>query len=338
MNDKGRHRKIVIFLTIMLIACALISLFLGRYSMSPVDVVRTLLHSLGFDIEHDPMMDSVLYAIRIPRVASAAVIGAMLALAGCVYQGVFQNPLVSPDILGVSQGAGMGAALAIMLGIGLASVQLFAFLGGLLAVFLTTMLPKVMKNDSNLMLVLSGIIVQGFMCSILSVMKFMADAETELSAIVFWQMGSVADVSYPQLTMISVVFVVCSIFMLLASWRLNILSFGDTEAKSLGVNVKAVRALFLLGASLLTASAVSVSGTIGWVGLIIPHASRLIVGSDNTKLIPVTMLVGGIFMMIIDTLSRVLTTVSIPLSVLTGLVGAPFYAWLLYKQKAKVSQ
>jgi iron complex transport system permease protein len=278
-------------------------------------------------------MESIIFYVRMPRIVVSILVGAMLSLSGAVYQGVFKNPLISPDLLGVSSGASVGAALAIMLGASLAQRQMMAFLGGLFAVYLSTSIPKLFKNRNNMMLVLSGIIVSGFLCSILAIMKFIAEEQTELASIVFWQMGSMAKVLGREIIAIIPVFVVCTIILLLLSWRINILSFGDLEAKSLGINVNQIRGIVIICASLLTASAVSISGTIGWVGLVIPHLGRILVGTDHTKLIPTTVVMGSLFMLVIDTLARTISNVEIPLSILTGFVGAPLFAYLLYRQK-----
>ncbi len=281
-------------------------------------------------------MDSIVFNVRLPRVLASVMIGAMLSLSGAVYQSVFRNPLVSPDLLGVSSGAAVGASAAILLGAGLATRQLFAFAGGILAVFITSLVPRLLRNRSNMMLVLSGIIVGGFLSSVLAIMKFVAEEQTELASIVYWQLGSLASILGHELLAIFPVFLVCSTLLLLLSWRINILSFGDLEARTLGVNLRQVRTIVIICASLLTASAVSVSGTIGWVGLVIPHLGRLVGGSDNTRSMPLTLLIGAIFMLLIDTLARTITSVEIPLSILTGFVGAPLYALLLYKQRTRL--
>ena len=281
-------------------------------------------------------MENVVFVLRIPRIIGAIVIGAALSLSGAVYQSVFKNPLVSPDILGVSSGASVGAATAILLGGSLLSMQILAFIIGLGAVLLSTAIPKLLKNNSNLMLVLSGTIVGGFMCSILGVLKFIAEEDTELSSIIYWQMGSVQTVKMDTLLYVAPVFVAGAVILILLSWQLNILSFGENEAKTLGVNLKMLRGVTIVISSMLTASAVSISGTIGWIGLIIPHLGRLCVGSDNTKMIPCAMMMGGLFLLVMDTIARTVTSLEVPLSILTGLIGAPIYAWLLWKQKARV--
>ena len=333
-RHKSRYRTVLIALCVVLCLLALVALFIGHYSYDPRDVLRSIYEMIAGQEPTDRAMDSVLMNIRIPRVAAAILVGAALSLSGAVYQGVFKNPLVSPDLLGVSSGACVGAAAAVLLGLGMVSQQILAFVFGLLAVAISVTIPKIIRNNTNLMLVLAGIITGGFMSSVLGVMKFVADEETELSSIVYWQMGSLSTVDGIDVVVISPIAIVCIVVLLALSWRLNILSFGEVEAKTLGMNVKLMRGIIILCASCLTASTVCISGTVGWVGLVIPHLSRLLVGSDHRRHLPTTLLLGGTFMLVIDTLSRTITTSDIPLSILTGLIGAPFYAWLLYRQRA----
>ena len=236
----------------------------------------------------------------------------------------------------MSSGASVGAATAILLGGSIITRQVLAFAIGLASVLLSTAIPKLLKNSSNLMLVLSGTIVGGFMCSVLGVLKFIAEEDTELSSIIYWQMGSVQSMKMDTIAYIAPIFIGCAVVLVLLSWQLNILSFGENEARTLGVNLKWLRGITIVLSSMLTASAVSVSGTIGWIGLIIPHLGRLCVGSDNTKVVPVSMMMGGLFLLLIDTIARTVTSLEVPLSILTGLIGAPIYAWLLWKQKARV--
>ncbi|MFI3172910.1 MAG: iron ABC transporter permease [Eubacteriales bacterium] len=335
MPDRKKYIKLLSSLTLLLLIIIISAMSVGRYSMNPVDTIRAIV-TKALGIEGNEIMESVVFYVRIPRVLGALFIGMALAVSGAVYQSAFKNPLVSPDLLGVSSGASTGAALAIILSVGTQGTQFFAFCGGMLAVALATSLPKMLKNSSNMMLILSGIIVSGFMTSLLGVIKFFAEEQTELSSIVFWQMGSLSTITYGQLLTVVPIMIVCLIIMVAISWQLNILSFGEQEAKSIGVNVKLLRGIAIVCASLLTASAVCISGTIGWIGLVIPHFGRMIAGSDNTKMLPVTMVLGASFLLIIDTFARALTTLEIPLSILSGLVGAPFYAWLLYRQKAKI--
>ena len=334
MNNK--HRQWLWLLSMLLFLGIFLSLSLGRYSNNPQKVLNVILSSLGMDVPVDPSMVSIVFNVRLPRVLASVMIGAMLSLSGAVYQSVFRNPLVSPDLLGVSSGAAVGASTAILLGGSLITRQIFAFIGGILAVLITSLVPRLLRNRSNMMLVLSGIIVGGFLGSVLAIMKYMAEEQTQLASMVYWQMGSLATVLGTELLAILPVFIICSVLLLSLSWRINILSFGDIEARTLGVNLRQVRTIVIICASLLTASAVSISGTIGWVGLVIPHLSRLMSGSDNTRSLPTTLLVGAIFMLFIDTLARTVSSVEVPLSILTGFVGAPLYALLLYKQRTKL--
>ena len=340
MPSQKSYRLMMLLLVAALAATSVVALCIGRYSIDPREafgaVASYLQKLISGNGEKPTAMENVVFVLRIPRIIGAIVIGAALSLSGAVYQSVFKNPLVSPDILGVSSGASVGAATAILLGGSLISMQLMAFAVGLLAVLLSTAIPKMLKNNSNLMLVLSGTIVGGFMCSILGVLKFIAEEDTELSSIIYWQMGSVQSVKMDTLLYVAPIFAVCAVVLVLLSWQLNILSFGEQEARTLGVNLKWLRGITIVLSSMLTASAVSISGTIGWIGLIIPHLGRLCVGSDNTRMIPCAMAMGGLFLLVMDTIARTVTSLEVPLSILTGLIGAPIYAWLLWKQKARV--
>ena len=340
MPSKKSYRLIITGLVLALIVVSIVALCIGRYSVNPGEAFGAigsyLAKVIGKTGEKPSAMENVVFVLRIPRIIGAIVIGAALSLSGAVYQSVFKNPLVSPDILGVSSGASVGAALAILMGFSIFTRQIFAFVIGLAAVLLSAAIPKLLKNNSNLMLVLSGTIVGGFMCSVLGVLKFIAEEDTELSSIIYWQMGSVQSVKLDTLVYVAPIFIVGAVILILLSWQLNILSFGENEARTLGVNLKWLRGVTIVVSSMLTASAVSISGTIGWIGLIIPHLSRLCVGSDNTKMIPCAMIMGGLFLLVMDTVARTATSLEVPLSILTGLIGAPIYAWLLWKQKAKV--
>lgn len=337
--DKNVYLRTVFILSLLLCTFALAAVCIGRLSANPLDVYHVITSKLGMGPAMDEAleaMDTVLFKIRIPRALASMMVGAMLSLSGAVYQGVFRNPLVSPDILGVSSGASVGAAGAILLGLGMVERQSFAFLGGVFAVMLATTIPRLLRNYSNLVFVLSGIIVGGFLTSLLAIMKFVAEEQTELAAIVFWQMGTFADINMSEVVEISPAFLIGTILLIGLSWRINILSFGEVEAKTLGMNVRQIRGITIACATFLTASAVSICGTIGWIGLVIPHLARLLVGSDHTKMIPITVISGALFMLIIDTIARALLTVEIPLSILTGAAGAPCFLWLLYRQKSNV--
>ena len=329
------YSRLMIILCILLGITCIIAMCIGRFSVDPLDAFKTISNRISGNVENESM-DIVLFVIRIPRILAAVIIGAALSLAGAAYQSVFKNPLVSPDILGVSNGACVGAAVAILLGFSMIYQQILAFCVGIIAVMMAIALPKLLRRTSNLMMVLSGTIVSAFMCSILGVLKFVAEEDTELAEIIYWQMGSLANIKMNSILSISPIFFICGFIMVLLSWRLNIMSFGESEAKTLGVNLKLLRSIYIIGASMMTASAVCLSGTISWLGLIIPHLGRLVIGADNTKLLPICMLLGAEFLLIMDTLARVMTSLEIPISILTGMIGAPVYAWLLWKQRGRV--
>ena len=322
---------------IALIVCLgifLASLVIGRFFI-PLDQVANILLSkfLVLPITWDASMYNVVMEIRLPRVLGAIAVGIALAVSGAAYQGVFRNDLVSPDLLGVSHGASVGACIGILVHLTLYGTAVLAFLGGILSVCLTLTLPKLIQNQSRIVLVLCGIIVSGFMAAIIGLLKYIADPDTELQDIVYWQLGSLAKVTCDNLFYVLPIIIVGTIAVLALRWRLNILSLPDQEAQSLGVNVNRERLVIIGISTLLTAAAVCLSGTIGWVGLVIPHLSRMLVGNDHKKLIPVTILVSASFLMLADLFARSLTTTEIPLGILCGFIGTPFFAWVLYRQR-----
>ena len=329
---------LITLLVVLLVVVFFIALCAGRYSIRVTEVVRILASSV-FDVTQtwDDKAYGVIFTLRLPRTIGAVLVGAALSLAGAAYQGVFKNPLVSPDLLGVSSGACVGAAIAVLLGMNSLGVQALAFAVGIGAVTLTMLIPRLFRSSSMMMLVLSGVIVRGMMDSVVGVIKYIADPETQLADITYWTLGSLVKVLSSDLFAIAPVIAAGCLMVLLLSWRINILSLGEQEARALGVHVGFVRGVVIICSTLLTASAVCVCGTIGWVGLVIPHLSRITVGQDNTKSIPVSLLMGAIFMVAIDTLARVLTSLELPLSILTGIIGAPFYFMVLAGQRMSLS-
>ena len=329
---------LITLLVVLLAVVFFIALCAGRYSIRVTEVVRILASSV-FDVTQtwDDKAYGVIFTLRLPRTIGAVLVGAALSLAGAAYQGVFKNPLVSPDLLGVSSGACVGAAIAILLGMNSLGVQTLAFAVGIGAVALTMLIPRLFRSSSMMMLVLSGVIVRGMMDSVVGIIKYIADPETQLADITYWTLGSLVKVLSSDLFAIAPVIAAGCLMVLLLSWRINILSLGEQEARALGVHVGFVRGVVIICSTLLTASAVCVCGTIGWVGLVIPHLSRITIGQDNTKSIPVSLLMGAIFMVAIDTLARVLTSLELPLSILTGIIGAPFYFMVLAGQRMSLS-
>jgi iron complex transport system permease protein len=310
------------------------SLGIGVYNVPFTQTVKILIGDMfGLTQTWTNTMYAVIINVRLPRIIAAVLIGSALAIAGASYQGVFQNPLVSPDILGVSAGATVGAATAILLGLGHYLIMIFAFLTGLIAVGLCILLPALTGKKSTLSLVLSGIIVGGFLTSIFGLIKYLADSDLQLPTIVFWQMGSLSRVTYPSLALAAPIIIICCILLLLTRWRINALSLSDREAQSLGVHLVKERSLVIVFSTLLTAVSVSISGTIGWIGLTMPHFARMIVGDDNAKVLPLAGILSGIFLVIVDLLSRNLTGAEIPLGIITGFLGAPLFAFLLIRQR-----
>lgn len=317
-------------LLLLMLAC----LCVGKYTIPPGECLHILFGRLfGAPQTWDLMDEKMLLGIRFPRTAATVVVGAALALSGAVYQGIFKNPLVSPDFLGVSAGACVGAAIAILLSMTSVAVQVFAFFGGIAAVSLTVLIPGLLRSDSNIMLVLAGIIVSGMMTSVLGFIKYIADPETQLAAITYWQLGSFAYVDGKTILSVLPLSVAAAAVLIGLAWWINVLSLGEQEAQSLGANVSLLRGVCIVCSTVLTAGAVCVCGTIGWVGLVIPHFGRMLVGSDNRRLLPAASLIGGIFMLLVDTVTRIIGPAEMPVSILTGIIGAPFFAWLLYRQR-----
>lgn len=332
----SNQRSLPLVLTVLVIITgllALAALCIGSYGVSvgeTIDILRS--QFTGETGDWPKMAQTVILQVRLPRVIAAILVGAALAVAGTSYQGIFRNPLVSPDLLGVSSGACIGAAVAILFQTGQAVIQIAAFVGGIAAVAMTITIPKIIKRESTIALVLSGVIVSGFCGSILGLLKYIADPETSLQQIVYWQMGSLSKADYDTIIYAGPIIVICIVALLAMRWRVNVLSLGDQEAKSLGVNLKFERGIVVILSTLLTASAVSLAGTIGWIGLVIPHLARFLVGPNAARSMPVAFVMAAGFMLIVDTLAR-FSGAEIPLSILTGLIGTPFFIVLLNKQR-----
>jgi iron complex transport system permease protein len=274
-------------------------------------------------------VETVVLQVRGPRVLAALLIGAALAAAGTAYQGMFRNPLVSPDILGVSTGAALGAVLAIFLSLNVFFTQMLAFAGGLGAVALVYGVGSRLRgHDPLLALVLTGVVIGTLLGSAIALLKYLADPYNQLPAITFWLLGSLASIAPKDLLVAAPLALAGLIPMLLLRWRMNLLALPDDEARALGVHTRRLRTLVVACATLMTASVVAISGIIGWVGLLIPHAARLVVGPDFGRLLPLAMLMGAAFMLAVDTLCRTIATIEVPPGVLTALIGTPFFLWL----------
>lgn len=331
MSDTRRKNRIIIILVLLLILTVLGSFLLGRYPVSLRELIGITLSNLGFEIEASwtQAQAVAVWNIRLPRIICAALVGACLSAAGAAYQGVFRNPLASPDILGASAGAGFGAALAIYLGINGLGISLTAFAFSVLTLALAFVISSVARGERTLSLVLSGIVVSSLFQAATSYIKLIADPTDKLPAITYWLMGSLVGKTHQELRLIVLPMLIGLIPLLLFSWRLNVLTMGDDEARSMGVNASRLRIVTALCATLVTAAAVSVSGLIGWVGLVIPHMMRRICGADHRLLMPASMLGGAIFLLITDNISRSLTVTETPIGILTALIGAPVFVLLL---------
>ena len=330
--DRARspRRGVLVALLVLLPAAAVISAALGRYPIR----VREIFGILGaklFRIEPfwSATQASLLLTHRLPRIALACCVGCCLSAAGAAYQGVFQNPMAAPDILGASSGAAFGAALAILLGLGSSMLILFSFAASLLTVLLVISVGSKVKGKRVVGLILTGIMVSSLVSSGTSFLKLIADPQDQLPAITYWLMGSLNGAQPKDVKFALIPMLIGLVPLLLLRWRLNILTFGDEEAKTMGVNAKRLRTVVIVCSTLLTAASVSVSGMIGWVGLVIPHLARRLVGNNYKRLMPTSMLLGALFLLVVDDVARTLFTTEIPIGILTSLVGAPFFIYLI---------
>jgi len=338
---QSKRKGLIAFIAVIaLLTLAFIASFcIGRYSISPARVLQSIGNGIkngaGEFSKWGTAEDTVVWLVRMPRICAAILVGAALATAGATYQGLFRNPMVSPDILGASAGASVGACFMMLMNQSSAMIQAGAFVTGIIAVTLSYFLSKAIGRGSKmiLLLVLCGMTVNTLFQAVVSIIKYLADTESQLPEMTYWLMGSIAKVSYRDLLFFLIPFAVGIVPIVALRWKLNVLSFGEDEAKAMGVNVGAVRVVCIICATLLTAAVVSVAGTIGWVGLMIPHLVRFLVGPNNKTLIPLSLLTGGLFMLIIDNFCRSLMAYEIPLGVLTSLLGAPFFIFILYKRR-----
>ncbi|MDR0817705.1 MAG: iron ABC transporter permease [Clostridiales Family XIII bacterium] len=310
------------------------SSLLGRYFASPVAVWNDIIAHLTGGKIADPKLDTALFNIRFPRIAVVVLVGMALSSAGASYQGMFRNPLVSPDLLGASAGASFGACLALLLNLGNVYIQLFAFAGGLLAVGLVMLVNKAVRGDAILGLILGGILIGTLFSSGTSIIKLVADADDKLPAITFWLMGSFAGVTRHDVLPLLIPMVIGFILVLSQGWNLNAMSFGEDEARTLGVNTRLTRTLVIAGATLLTASSIAVAGIIGWIGLVVPHLTRALVGPNYRILLPTTMLTGATFLLIVDNFARLIYSVEIPIGLLTSILGVPFFV-VIYRKNLR---
>lgn len=335
MNTTRINRiRFYILISGLPLALVFISLFLGRYPVSASDVIALLLSPFtGQDM--DGTHFSVILYVRLPRVILGALVGGSLAVSGAAFQGLFRNPLVSSGMLGVSSGAGFGAALALILFKDFFYVYPFSFGFGLFAVFLCFFIGRLTASTQAITLVLGGVIVGSIFSALISFLKYVADPYDQLPAIVFWLMGSLSRAEYSQILTAGIPMAAGSAGLMMIRWRLNILAMGDKEAHSLGIHVNLNRIFIIVCATLATAGAVCVSGVIGWVGLVVPHMGRMMIGNNNKYLIPTTFCIGAAFLVLVDDISRLISSSEMPLGILTSLIGGPFFIYLLKKTKGR---
>ncbi len=322
-------------LAVLLILAAL-AFAIGAYPVSTADLLGWVWWRLGFGDAPSDVAVTVIENIRGPRIVAAAGIGAALATAGAAYQSLFRNPLVSPDILGVSSGAALGAVIGIFLSLSVAGVEAASFAGGLLAVAVVFLVARLVRgHETLLVLVLAGIVIGTLFSAGISILKVLADPYNQLPAITFWLLGSLAGVGHKELGMLLPALVLGLGVLMVLRWRIDIMTLGEEEARALGVNVRRVRLLVIIAATLLTATAVSISGIIGWVGLVVPHLARMVVGPAFARAAPAAALGGATFLLAVDTVARGASDVEIPLGVLTALVGTPVFLWLLASSRRR---
>ncbi len=333
---RNRNYWCLFFMLFGLVGIFLISLCMGEYSLALGDIVRVMVTHmsslLGMDVvEPAKMHTTIIWNIRLPRLLLACLVGAALSVAGVLYQACFRNPLVEPFILGVSSGAAFGAALAIVFPFIFPQIQLTAFVFALVAVFGAYVLGHTRGESSAVTLVLSGIVVGALFSALVGIMKYVSE-DTQLREITFWMMGGIHHATWQDVGINTMGLIPCVLMAWFWAWKLNILSLGDEEARSLGVAPNSTRILFLLLATMTASISVSSVGIIAWVGLMIPHATRMLLGPDNRLLVIGAMLMGASYMLICDTLARTLTAAEIPIGIITSIIGSPYLLYLLRRK------
>lgn len=309
------------------------SLALGAYAISPLDVCRIIAErATGHDFGVSAMAANLVWEVRMPRVLAAAMVGAGLAASGTLFQGLFRNPLAAPDTLGVSNGAGFGAALAIVAGLAGFGAQMGAIAFGLAAVALAFAIVA-RGRASTVTLILSGMLVGSLFSSLVALLKFVADPTEKLPQIVYWLMGSLSGASYDAIFSVLPLYLAFMGVLFLFRWKANVLSLGDAEARSFGIDVQRDRGIIIASCSVVTALAVSISGIIGWVGIVVPHLARMLVGPDFRRLFPASVSLGTCYLIAIDDVCRTVSAFEIPIGVITGIVGAPLFLYFIYKRK-----
>ena len=334
----GREWLITLILGIFVVALAAVSLVLGQFPIEPGDALLMIVHKIApaaVDPTWTAQQESIFFNVRLPRILLALMVGCSLATAGAAFQGTFQNPLVSPDILGASQGAAFGAAVAILIGLSSLMVSVCAFVVSLITVALVVLISTRARGNQILVVVLAGVMVSSLFSAGVSYTKLIADPNDTLPAITYWLMGSVASAKMSDIELVAIPMALGLVTLFLLRWRINILTMGDDEAATMGVNARRTRAVIMVAATLVTASSVAVTGMIGWVGLVIPHLARMLVGADYRKLMPASMIMGAGFLLLVDDIARLAATMEIPIGILTAFVGAPFFVYLITRGRKR---
>lgn len=321
----------MLILILMPVVASLVCIGIGRYSIPFSEILNSIRGHLFGSVELVDTVEMTLWNIRLPRILLALLVGAGLSAAGCSYQSLFSNPLATPDTLGVASGASFGAALAILFGLEFMGIQLVSLLFGGIAVGLTVLAGKSKERKGMSSVVLAGIMIGSLFNALISLVKFMADTESQLPEITYWLMGTLNTAGYDSLKL-GTPFIIGGIFiLLLLRWRLNLLPLGDEEAMSMGVNLKLLRGVTILCATAMTASCVSMCGQVGWVGLLVPHMCRMKFGNNHLALLPASIFTGAAFMVVVDTMARSISAAELPISILTAVIGAPFFIVLMRK-------
>lgn len=325
----SRRAAIFLLCAAALVLAPFAALCFGRFQIAATDVLSALLPEIFGESEGAELARNVIFNVRLPRVALAMLAGAGLAVSGAAFQSLFSNPLATPDTLGVATGASFGAALGILAGLSPMFVQLSAFASGIAAVCAVLAVSRVRGSSPVVMMILAGMVVGALFSALVSLVKFVADPQDVLPAITFWLMGSLSGATRESLALGAPAIVTGTAVIWLVRWRLNAASLSDDEAAALGVNLKVLRVTVIAGAALVTGSVVSMCGLIGWVGLLVPHASRMLFGADNRRVVPASIVFGALFMLAVDTVARSAAPSEIPASILTSIIGAPVFIFLL---------
>lgn len=333
LSGNRKNGFIIILLGVVLVVAIVISFYLGRYSISPKQLGGILLSKI-YPIKPfwTDTMETVLFNVRLPRILLACLVGCCLSTAGASYQGIFQNEMAAPDILGASSGAAFGAAIAIFNYASGSMITVSAFCFSILSVALVYIVSKRARGSKILGLILSGIMISSLFTAGTSYIKIVVDPVDRLPLLTYWLIGSLAGAKMKDVFFAIFPMAIGLIPLFLLRWRINILTFGDDEARTMGINAKRIRFIVIICATLITATSVAVSGMIGWVGLVIPHLTRRLVGNNYRHLMPATMIFGAIFLLLVDNVSRNLLTTEIPIGILTAFIGAPFFIYLITRE------